>query len=487
MTLETTEEQVNGEEAEESLLEMDPKEMRRWGYRVVDMIVDRWLELPDNPSWGGGTRRELEALLSESAPESPVGIGPAIERLQAEVFPRAGQIDHPRFFAFVPSSPTWPSVLADFLTSGFNSFQGTWLESAGPSQIELVVVDWFREWLGFPQGAGGLLTSGGSAANLIALVTAREAVGNPERGLVYLSDQGHSSLERAAWIAGVSRDAVRKVPTDEGFRMIPAELRRMLEADRRDGYVPIAVCANAGATNTGAIDALGEIGGICRESETWFHIDAAYGGFAILTDRGQALFDGLEKADSVTLDPHKWLFQPFEAGSLVVRDVRRLEDAFRILPEYLQDTELGLEEVNFANRGIQLTRRFRALKVWMSVQAFGLDAFRKTIARAMEYADRLGAIIKESPVFEQMSPPSLGVVCYRFNPPDAGLSEEELSALNARIQDRIVESGFAMVSSTRLRERYALRFCIMNHRSTWQDVEGTFREIERTAKEVYAE
>jgi glutamate/tyrosine decarboxylase-like PLP-dependent enzyme len=395
-----------------------------------------------------------------------------------DVLPRAGRIDHPRFFAFIPSSPTWPSVLGDMLATGFNVFQGTWLESAGPSQLELVVIDWFRDWLGLPEKGGGLLTSGGSAANLVALVTAREWAGNPPNPVLYVSDQGHSSLERAARIIGIPLENVRKIPTDGTFRMDVELLREAVGKDRVAGMHPLCVCANAGATNTGAVDPLDSIAKLAKEESLWFHVDGAYGGFAVLVAGERRAFQGIGEADSITLDPHKWLFQPYETGCLLVRDTGLLEEAFRILPEYLQDTALGKEHVNFADRGIQLTRGFRALKVWMSIQILGLRAFREGIQAGIAYAREAERFIKGSPNLEMIGPSSLGIVCFRFRSPDAGLTLEELETLNLGIQDEIVSSGQAMMSSTRLRGEFSLRLSILNYRSTWDDVQETLKAVE---------
>lgn len=464
-------------------LDLTPGEMRRLGYAVVDLLMDRYAGLREGPVWQGGRRGELEALLREPPPQEGRNADEVLERAVSQILPRAGRIDHPRFLAFVPSSPTWPSVLADFLTTGFNIFQGTWLESAGPSQVELVVLDWFREWLGLPDSGGGVLTSGGSAANLGAMLVAREVAGNPDSPVVYMSDQGHSSLERAARIVGVPAEAVRKLPTDRHFRLDARELERALQEDRAGGRSPMCVCASAGATNTGAVDPLKEIAGICGEHDVWFHVDGAYGGFAILTERGKDALRGIELADSVTLDPHKWLFQPYETGCLMVRDTSLLEAAFRILPEYLQDVDLGMEHVNFADRGLQLTRSFRALKIWMSIQILGLDAFGSAIDEAMDIAGEAERHIRASDELELLSPATLGVVCFRYRP--AALDDaRELETLNARIQDRIVESGFAMMSSTRLLGEYSLRLCILNYRTKWDDVRETLQRIEATGRDL---
>jgi glutamate/tyrosine decarboxylase-like PLP-dependent enzyme len=462
---------------------MGRQEMLDSAIEAARIVVDRITALPGEGPWEGASREQLESLLREPPPEQGRPLSRVMHRAADDVLSIAGRVDHPRFFAFVPSSPTWPGILADFMSAGFNIFQGTWLGSSGPSQLELVVTDWFRQWLDYPESAGGLFTSGGSAASLDALVAAREAAGAPGRPSVYMSDQSHSALERAAHIVGVRPEGIRKVPSDERFRISVKALARMVDADIADGFTPIAVCANAGATNTGSIDPLGAMADFCGERDIWFHVDGAYGGMAVLTERGKSLFQGMERADSITLDAHKWLFQPFEAGCLMVRDVRRLESAFSVHPEYLQDTDWGREHVNFADRGLQLTRSFRALKVWMSIQTFGMAAFRRAVEKGIDFADRAAEFIDASETLEMLSPASLGVVCFRANPPGTGLDDAALETLNERVQTRIIHSKVAMMSSTRLRGTYSLRLCILNHHTTWEDVEMTLRAIERYAVE----
>lgn len=465
-----------------SPLALPPEEMEALGHRAVELLVERWTKLAGNPAWKGADRSGTEPLLREPAPEEGRDPAAVLERAVGEVLPVAGRVDHPRFFAFVPSSPTWPGVLADFLAAGFNTFQGTWLESAGPSQIELVVTDWIREWVGYPQGAGGLFTSGGSAANLDALVVAREEAGNPERPSVYMSDQAHSSLARAARIVGIPRAGVRILPSRDDFRLDRDAVAAAVAEDRRAGRVPVAVLANGGATNTGIVDPLPELADLCAAEELWLHVDAAYGGFAVLDPAGRDALRGLERADSLVLDAHKWLFQPFEAGCLLLRDVRKLEAAFHVRPEYLQDVDLGTAQVNFADRGLQLTRSFRALKVWMTVQTFGMAALREAVGRGIDLARRAAAWIESRESMEVLSEPSLGVVCFRVRPPGGDHDEAALEKLNQEIQTRVVESGVAMTSSTRLRGTFALRLCILNHTSTWDDVRATLEAMEAAGR-----
>ncbi len=467
-----------------SPLEMSPEEMRRLGYLAVDLIVERLEGLDGEAAWRGAPWRELEDRWNEPPPEDGGSVEGAMRTAVEEILPIAVRTDHPRFFAFVPGCATWPAVLGDVLSTGFNTFQGTWLGSGGPSALELIVLRWIRDWLGMPEGASGLFTSGGSAANLDAIVAALVHADRPDRPVVYFNDQGHSSLVRAARIAGIRPEDIRVLPSDDGYRMDLDTLRRAIAEDRATGLAPVLVGANGGATNTGIVDPLEDLAELCRSEKIWFHVDAAYGGFGILTEEGRALFRGIDAADSVTLDPHKWFFQPFDIGCLMVRDPDTLTRAFSVHPEYLQDTQLGREQVNFGDRGLQLSRSFRALKVWMTVKSFGMRRLRAAIADSIDLARRAEAYISGSDRLELLSGAHLGVVCFRARPGGREWSEEELTRLNRRVQDAINESGFAMMSSTSLRGCYSLRLCILGFRSTWQDVRDTLARVERLAEET---
>ncbi|MEO5903048.1 MAG: aminotransferase class I/II-fold pyridoxal phosphate-dependent enzyme, partial [Gemmatimonadaceae bacterium] len=369
----------------------------------------------------------------------------------------------------------------DWIATGYNFFAGVWPVAAGPNQIEMVVLEWFRQWTGMPEGTSGLLTSGGSGANLTALVAARHAAiekGQDIRKLtIYVSAQAHSSVVRAAWIAGISRENVRTVAMDDLFRMNVANLARVVADDRAKGFEPFLVVASAGTTNTGSVDPLNEIADFCETEKLWLHVDAAYAGFAVLADRGKAMLKGIERADSLTLDPHKWLFVPFECGCVLVRDPVSLSDAFRILPEYLRDVEAGEEEVNFADRGEQLTRYSRALKIWMSVNYFGTSAITKEIDAAFDRAKLLESLVESSEHFETLCPAQFGIYCFRANP--RSVAADQFDALNERINSRVVGEGRFLISSTRLRGNFSLRMCTLGFRTTDADIRDLFVSIER--------
>ena len=375
--------------------------------------------------------------------------------------------------------PHVASLPRDLIASVSNIENSSWLESAGPSELELVVLDWFKEWIGYPAEAEGVLVSGGSAANMTALACAREALlgAMSERVVAYVSDQAHSSVARAARVLGFRPEQVRVLPTDERFRMRPDALADAMDADLRAGLRPLFVSASAGSTNTGAVDPLPELAEICKERGAWLHVDAAYGGFAVLSGRGRRLLQGMELADSVTLDPHKWLYQPFECGCLLVRRGHFLREAFEITPDYLKDTEVLAREVNFADRGVQLSRMCRALKLWVSLKYFGVAAFRTAIDRSLDLAREAQARIENSGELELLVPATLGVVCFRRRF-ESVEDEDELARLNAGLVEGLTASDEGHISSTRLRGRYALRMCVLNHTTTSDDVHRVLDWIE---------
>ena len=461
-------------------LEMDRQQMLQLANQVAELLVGRWENLRGERAWEGDFEKSLRDQFLEPPPEDGRPAGEVLLQAAHGIMPLAARIDHPRFFGFIPSSPTWPGVLADFLVAGHQVNQCTWLTSSGPSQLELVVIDWIRQWVGYPEGAGGLLTSGGSVAAITGLVAAREGAGRGGQPTVYMSDQSHSAQIRAARIVGVEAEHVRLIASDRRFRMDMDALARTVAADRAAGLNPIAVSANAGAGSTGSIDPLPAIADFCDAEGIWLHIDAAYGGFAVVTERGRELLRGMERADSIGLDAHKWLFQPYEAGCLMVKDVNTLENAFAVPHDMLQDTVWGAGHPNFSDRGPQLSRSVRALKIWASVRTFGMRAFRRAISKGMELAVQAEDYVHASPMLEMLNPTSLGIVCFRINPAEGNLGEPALEEINREVLASIFWGNPAFISSTLLHGTFSLRLCILNHTTTWEDVRETLEAIERS-------
>jgi glutamate/tyrosine decarboxylase-like PLP-dependent enzyme len=425
-----------------------------WAFTHSDTLHEQSIGLTATPD-------ELRPRLDRPPPERGRLFADILADFRGHIAPYAFRTNHPRFLAFVPGAPCLPSVLGDWLTAAANFFCGVWLEAAGPAQLETTVLDWFRQWLDMPESTRGVLTTGGSEANLTALVAARERVPNAERAriVLYVAEQRHWSVDRAAKVMGLAPEQVRPVPVDDDFRLRGDSLARRVREDRAAGAVPWAVVANAGATNTGTVDALTELVAVCRVERLWLHVDAAYGWAAVLTDRGRGELAGIGEADSVTLDPHKWLAQTFDVGCVLIRDGRMLTDAFTHRADYLQDVLPQEGEINYADHGIALTRRFRALKIWVSIQMLGLDWFRRLADHCCRLAVYAQARLETAGCFEILCPARLSIVCFRYVAPDP-------DDVNARLVAALRETGRAFLSSTRLRGQFAIRMCFINWRTS---------------------
>ena len=436
-------------------LTLEPEELRRLGHRVVDAIVDHWEGVGELPPIRTGDAAKLRAAVGGPPPDAPGDPDAALDTLLEQVLPYMQHGDHPRFFARVGSPSNPVSALADALGAGLNVFAGSWAGGSGPATVELVVLDWLRSWCGLPEGTAGILVSGGSVASLTALAAAREA--RPGRRTAIVSDQTHASVTRALRLLGIEP---LLLPTDDDFRLRPDEVAEEITEDT------LCVVATAGTTNTGAADPIDALADVCGD-DVWLHVDGAYGAPAVLTERGRGVLRGLDRADSVVLDPHKLLFQPYEVGSVLVRHPGALERAFTIFGDYLRDVaHVMADEVNFRDRGPQLSRGSRALKLWLSLHVFGLDAFREAIDRVLDLAERAQAAIEAEPRLEVVTPAQLGIVTFAPIGADAG-----------SIADRAVADGFAAPSSTVLRGRTVLRLCTINPRTTDDDIDRTVERI----------
>ncbi len=470
----------------------DTAEMRALANEVLAWIGEHLGSLPEQPIGQSAGRMEMESRLREPPPEEGQGFAQAMRDFQERVVPFAFRVNHPRFLAFIPSAPSFLSVLGDMLCAGTNFFAGVWLEASGPAQVEILVLDWFKEFLGYPPGARGILTGGGSEANLTALVVARERLSAADRAraVLYVTEQRHWSIDRAAKVIGLSPEQIRPVATDDHFRLRVSALADAVRADREAGRFPWAVVANAGATNTGAVDPLTELAGWCRVARLWFHVDAAYGWPAVLIPAGRRALAGIEQADSITLDPHKWFAQTFEAGCLLVRDGPLLTQTFTLRPDYMQDVAPADDEINFADHGIALTRRFRALKIWFSVKAMGVRWFRTLIERCFALAELSERLLREAGCFEVLTPSSLSIVCFRYVPASGAsaalMTKSELNQLNLALVERLRQTQRAFLSSTTLRGRVFLRFCFVNWRTTSADVQTVVQLLAELGRSLRA-
>jgi glutamate/tyrosine decarboxylase-like PLP-dependent enzyme len=474
----------------EPLSHPDAAALRGYAEQTIDWLLHHLDTLSEQSVGRTESRIEMQKILSEPLPEVGCGFERGLAEFQSKVAPFAFRVNHPRFLAFIPSAPNFISVLGDLLGSGTNFFSSVWLEACGPAQVELVVLDWFRSLLGLPHGTRGILTSGGSEANLTALLVARESLTFAERAqaVVYASEQRHGSIDRAGRIIGLRPDQIRPVPTGADFRLDVAALHKVIRRDLASGKMPWVVVANAGATNTGTIDPLTALADLCAEQRLWFHVDAAYGWAGVLSELEKPHFEGIHRADSITLDPHKWFGQPFEVGCVLVREGRRLMDTFAIRPDYMQDVVPSADEVNFADHSLALTRRFRALKIWLSVKVLGLGWFRALVERSCRLAELAQNLLRESPHFEILCPRRLSIICFRYLPGLArgyrASSDPALDRLNLDLADALRATGRAFLSTTRLHGRVALRMCFVNWRTTSNDVEDIVAQLSQVGQQL---
>lgn len=447
-------------------LGLEPDEMRRLGYWVVDSVIDHVVHAEKGPAVSSRSPAELASALGGPPPEEPGNALEAMGSLCDLVLSNMQHGDHPRFFARVPGPSSFAGVLGEWLATGYNSMAASWGGGSGPTAIELVVVDWLRSLLGMPEGTEGVLTSGGSLANTTGLLAARHATGP---GVVYLSDQTHASIRRGLLAMGVPVDDLRTVETDERYRMPADVVAAEVASDRRDGRHPSIVIATAGTTNTGAVDPLPELADLCRSEDLWLHVDGAYGAPAAFCEKGRVVLAGIERADSLVLDPHKWLFQPYDVGSLLVRRPGALEAAFHMTPEYLVDVTARGGEIDFRDRSLELTRRSRAIKVWLTFRTYGVGRIRAAIERGMELAEHAERVLGDDERWEIVTPAQLGVVTFARK----GAGREDAMAAAARV----TLDGFAAVTSTTLRGRSVLRLCTINPRTTESDIESTIDRL----------
>jgi len=458
-------------------LELTPEEMRSVGYRVIDILVEHFSTMKDKPVGAKAEPAQIRPMLA-SMPLSDAPCDPhrLLDTIERDILPNTLNVAHPRFFAFVPGPNNFMSAISDALAAGFNVFNGSWLGGSAAAAMELEVIEWLAGFCGLPGTAGGLFVSGGSVANMTALVAARHAVLNDriEGATIYFSDQTHSSVERALRVIGFHPEQLRHIPSDSEWRMPMDALVSAMAADRAAGLRPFCVIANAGTTNTGAVDPLSELAHVCKAEGMWLHADGAYGAAAVLSERGRKALTGLDQVDSLSLDPHKWLFQSFECGCVLLRDAELLKKAFRFMPEYLRDVHRHQDEVHPADYGIQLTRSFRALKVWLSLRTFGLDAFRAAIDHGFELAEVAERELRSRPGWEILSPAQMGMVSFHYTAREVSYSA---------IVDAMLRDGYAFLSSTKLGGITALRLCTINPRTTIEDIMGTIDRLDRFASE----
>jgi glutamate/tyrosine decarboxylase-like PLP-dependent enzyme len=487
--------------------DMDPEESRTLGYQVVDLMIMYLNTLQHEPILPQKTFQEMKHLINEPLPQNPQNPHDILQECQQKIITNAVHIGNPRLLGWMLASGTAISAFAEEIASTLNqnvSVSGSTIATV----VELLVLDWMKQILGYDAKAGGILVSGGSMANLTALTVARNIkadfdvtsqgmIQQEKHMTIYVSSEVHHCVPKAAHILGIGTHNIRWVKTDENQRLDPKDLIMKINEDLSSGKKPFCVVATAGTVNTGAIDPLDAIADICQHHELWFHVDAAYGGFAALSDTYKPLLKGIERADSVVLDPHKWLFIPYEAGCVLVKNSSDMKQTFTVDAPYIhtkKNVSASDEEIDFSDYGIQLSRQFRALKIWMSLKQYGIKKYQQLIEQNIHLAQYLEAIVNESKDFENAAPAGLSTVCFRYYPqdlqqkyPEKTIAEQEkindyLNLLNRAIIEKMRMDGRALLSSTILENKFVLRACIMNYRTTKQDIRIIIEVIRELGK-----
>lgn len=467
---------------------MEKEYFRNVGYQFIDWVVEYLSEVEKYPVRSPVKPGEIR----EQLPEKPPIEGEPLEKIYKDfrniIIPGITHWQHPSWFAYFPANSSPPSVLAELLTAGIGAQCMIWQTSPAAAELEELVLGWLREMLGLPQGMDGVIQDTASTANLVALLTAREKATNfcsnqsglKEPLLVYVSEEAHSSVEKGAKIAGYGKESICCIPTDEAFAMIPTKLEEAVVEDKKKGLKPACVVATVGTTSSTAIDPLAPIGDICRRHGIWLHVDAAFAGTAAILPEKKWILEGIELVDSFVFNPHKWMLTNFDCSAYFVRDAGALIRTFEIHPEYLK-TGMDAQVKNYRDWGIQLGRRFRALKLWFVIRYYGVEGLQKIVRNHIRLAQMFKDWIEKHEQFELMAPVNLSVVCFRLND---GRSEEDLAILNREFLERLNQTGRVFLTQTTLRGKYVLRLAIGSRTTEERHVRDAWELMVLKAKEM---
>ena len=490
----------------DSSLDPSAEQVRRWGNAAIETMANYLDSLRGRRVYPRTTARQIREELDRALPEEGVGFDRLLEIFNDVIVAASRHNGHPRMFGYVQAPGTAIAAIADLLASTLNANLTAWRSAPAAVEIERLTIDWIKQIVGFKADAGGLFVSGGSTANLSALATARRAKAPPDltsKGAqclrqamrVYVSEETHHSVAKAAALLGLGRDNVRAIGVDERYKIRIGELVAAITEDLEAGYLPFCVVGNAGTVNTGACDPLREISAVARRFTLWMHVDASYGGFAVLAPSTRGLFDAMSEADSIALDPHKWLYLPVDCGCVLYSDAEAARATFAHEAEYTRVLEQEPDEAfAFWDYGPELSRRFRALKVWMMLRGVGVRALGEAIEKDLACARHLESLVRASNDFEMLAPVELSIFCFRHVPARfkralAGANErerigEQLDAFNERLLVELQRDGSSYLSNARLGGRFSLRGCVMNYRTTLRDMEILLDDLRRVAQKA---
>ena len=450
---------------------MDPEEFRRYGKQLVDWIADYLQHAERYPVLSQVRPGDIKKQLPPGPPSQGQSMEQIFRDFESIVLPGITHWNHPSFFAYFSISGSPPGILAELLSAALNVNGMLWKTSPAATELEEVVLDWLRQMLGLPADFEGVITDTASVSSLLAIAAAREALHQRirEEGMsgrsdlprlrLYCSEHAHSSIEKGAITVGIGQTGVRKIPVDQEFRLRPDLLRDAIREDRAAGYLPFCAVATVGTTSTTSIDPVPEIAEICASEGLWLHVDGAYGGVAAIVPNRQNILRGCDRADSIVVNPHKWLMTPIDCSAFYVRKPEILRQAFSLVPEYLRTSEEDVK--NYMDYGVQLGRRFRALKLWFVIRSYGVEGLRNHITEGCRLAQKFSDWVDEHPAFERLAPVPFSVVCFRYRPP-GHLDESALQRLNERLLEAVNATGEVFLSHTKLGDRYTLRLAVGN-------------------------
>src|SRR6266487_642225 len=472
-----------------NMLDPSADEIRDWGNSVIQFMIEYLGHLGDRPAYRQPSSRQIRSGLDSNLPIKGTDFNGLLKVFREDIIPFSRQNAHPRMFGYVQSPGTPLAAFADLLASTLNANLTVWRSAPAPVELERLTIDWIRQILGFNAEAGGLFVSGGSMANLAAIAAARQAKDySSDRLRIYASSETHFSVAKAAALLGIGRENVRHVAVDEHLRMRADDLVAKITGDLEEGYVPFCVVANAGTVNTGAVDPLSEIRDVADRFQLWMHVDGSYGAFAVLAESARKLFGGIERADSIALDPHKWLYLPVDVGCVIYREPEIARSAYAHEAEYTRIIgEEADEAFAFWDYGPELSRRFRALKVWMLLKGVGLDSLGEAIESNLACARYFESKVRASGDFEMAARIELSIFCFRHVPAHLkGESPQVIDDFNERLLIALQRDGSSYLSNTTLGGRFALRGCVLNYRTTLRDMEILLDDLRRVARSLPA-
>jgi glutamate/tyrosine decarboxylase-like PLP-dependent enzyme len=467
------------------MLDPSADELRNWGNSAIELMTEYLSGLRDGKVYGAFSSHQIRAQLDNSLPTKGDDFDNLLKTFRETIIPFSRQNAHPRMFGYVQSPGTPLGAFADLLASTLNANLTVWRSAPAPVDLERLTIDWVRQILGFDSEAGGLFVSGGSMANLTALAAARQIRKESVTRLrIYASTETHFSIIKAAGLLGIGRENVCGIAVDGSFRLNTDDLIAKITADVESGLIPFCVVANAGTVNSGAVDPLAEIREIADRFQLWMHVDGSYGAFAILAKSASHLFACLDQADSVALDPHKWLYLPVDVGCVIYRQPQLARAAFAHEAEYTRVIGQEADEAfAFWDYGPELSRRFRALKVWMLLKGAGVDSLGEAIENNLACARYLESLVNSSDDFEMVAPVGLSIFCFRHVPKELrDKSSQVIDACNERLLVTLQRDGSSYLSNTTLRGRFALRGCVLNYRTTLRDMEILLADVRRVAR-----